>query len=171
MRRYILFITLVIIAGCKKEDRSGLTLDKIKNVVGEVYPNNELDDLDFKICNEQDQIVQYYAFNDKTYEGEKIAITEHFRKKYSAPKNNSESGYIRVRFIVNCEGKSGRFRLLESNLDYEPITFSKNIKQQLLNITKSLKDWKPMVGNNRNRDYYQYLIFKIENGQLIDILP
>jgi len=77
----------------------------------------------------------------------------------------------RIRFVVNCNGKSDRFRILTVNYDYEPIEFDKNITSQLLNITKSLICWIPKSVNGKKVDYYQYLIFKIKDGKIDEILP
>ncbi|RZN82011.1 MAG: hypothetical protein EVB11_09965 [Winogradskyella sp.] len=147
------------------------TSHKIVNVVGEIFTDSIIDNKDFKLCGEQDRIIQYYAFSEKTYQGEKTAIKAHFHENYVCSKNNLESGYIRVRFIVNCKGVSGRFRLLESDLNYKPKIFSKKISNQLLKATESLKEWKSMTVKGIGRDYYQYLIFRIEKGQIIEILP
>ena len=51
------------------------------------------------------------------------------------------------------------------------ISINKDISEQLLNITKSLDGW--VIGKHEGKayDYYQYLTFKIEDGELIEILP
>jgi len=57
------------------------------------------------------------------------------------------------------------------NENYEPKTFDKSITKQLLEITKSLTGWKILPDEQSPEDYYQYLIFKINDGQLIEIMP
>jgi len=56
-------------------------------------------------------------------------------------------------------------------MQYEPMRFNKRITSQLLSIIKSIKAWQVQMVNGQPVDYYQYLIFKIRNGQLIEILP
>ncbi|MEM6805562.1 MAG: hypothetical protein AAF696_29465, partial [Bacteroidota bacterium] len=118
------------------------------------------------------RVMQYFN-NSKglEYEGGKRMIEEAFEQNYDPEKASKESGLIRIRFIVNCEGKAGRFRIIGMNGDYEEKEFSENISQQLLSITKGLKGWKPKTFGSEVMDYYQYLIFKIENGHIIKILP
>ncbi len=57
------------------------------------------------------------------------------------------------------------------DFDYKSKKFDSKIKNQLLAIVKNLDGWIPRKKNNQNLDYYQYLTFKIENGQIIKILP
>ena len=59
---------------------------------------------------------------------------------------------------------------------YQEKVFDKLITNQLLLISKSLKGWIPKNFTSKtnevfNYDYYQYLIFKIKDGQITEILP
>ncbi|HKK38289.1 MAG TPA: hypothetical protein VJ949_02605, partial [Cryomorphaceae bacterium] len=83
----------------------------------------------------------------------------------------NESGWVRIRFVVNCRGESGRFRMICSDEHYESREFDARITDQLMAITKSLDGWKPLPDSENPDEYYQYLVFKIENGDLIEILP
>lgn len=139
--------------------------------IDDIVPDSTLDDANFKICNTDKQSIQY--FNDGIgvqYKGGKPAINALFSSGYRSVKVN-QSGLIRIRFVVNCSGATGRFRLLSSDLNYQPYQFSPEITEQLLQITKSMNGWQPKVWKEIKVDYYQYLIFKIENGKLTHILP
>ena len=76
-----------------------------------------------------------------------------------------------IRFIVNCQGQTGRFRVQGMSYKYNEKTFNKNLTSQLLSLTKQLDGW--IIGENGGKkfDYYQYLTFKIEKGKLIEIMP
>lgn len=139
--------------------------------IGNITFDEKTDRKDFILCNEN-QIYQY--FNDSKgfqYKGEKLAIEEDFQKKYKSVNVKKENGWVRIRFVVNCNGESDRFRILIANYDYQPIEFDKNIISQLLNITKSLTGRIPKSVNGKKVDYYQYLIFKIKDGKIDEILP
>lgn len=101
----------------------------------------------------------------------KKAIANHFFGKYTAPVDTSQNGYVTIRFIVNCKGKSGRFRIQEMGFDYQQTTFTPHIKNQLLFLTEELEDWAPVTDGTTLYDFYQYLTFKIKDGQLIEVLP
>ncbi len=157
---------------CNTESTKVPEQKKYLRWVGDIAYDASIDKSDFSICNGEDKIVQY--FNDGNgleYEGEKIAIEKVFAKEYRLEKPIQETGLIRIRFIVNCQGESGRFRVLGMNSLYEEKNFAPLIVNELLRITKSLKGWKIKSMQNQTIDYYQYLIFKMENGKLIEILP
>lgn len=139
--------------------------------IDDIKPDSTIDGSTFKICNTNEQIIQY--FNDGKgiqYVGGKPAIDSIFLSNYKAVKIN-ESGLIRIRFVVNCSGETGRYRLLSSDLNYKPKEFTSQITNQLLSIAKSMTNWQPKIWKDMKVDYYQYLICKIEKGELTHILP
>lgn len=141
------------------------------NYVGDIKFDKELDNENFELCFDK-HIFQY--FNDSNgleYEGEKLAIENEFLKEFKTKYSANETGLIRINFVVNCKGQTDRFRLIAMDENYKEKEFDKTITEQLLKITKGLKGWKGKQKKGNNIDYYQYLIFKIENGQLKEILP
>ena len=140
--------------------------------VGDIEQNEQIDKLEFKACNGNDKILQYFNLGEgPVYSGEKSRIINTFKTNYEQITDRKENGLIRIRFIVNCEGKSGRFRVLQSDYYYQEKEFDKEIVSQLLNITKGIENWEVYKRNEVPVDYYMYLIFKITNGQLTEILP
>lgn len=139
--------------------------------VGDIQFDSKIDDPNFKICN-LSKAVQYYMFEKGVqYKGEKYEIIKVFRRKYKSIDIDGETGYITIRFLVNCNGNSGLFRITSMNENYLPKIFNDEIVGQLLSITKSLDGWSIGKDEDKTYDYYQYLTFKIENGKLIEILP
>ena len=148
-------------------------VDEKKNYpehVGDIEFNKDLDDPNFKVC-DKDRVLQYYNFTKGfQYKGEKPKINEHF-KEVKEDSFKKETGYVTIRFVVNCEGKTGRFRIQQMNSDFKEWSFDKKLVDKLLTLTKTLNEW--VVGEYEGQvfDYYQYLTFKIENGKLIEIIP
>ncbi len=144
-------------------------------MIGDIAPDASLDTTDFQLCWEDKFAVQYYAytstFNESTYGKEKREVYKIFEANYKSTNVPAESGLIRVRFLVNCRGETGRFRVMGMDKNYQAKVFDDRITKQLVNITKNELAWKIFKTDKSERDYYQYLIFKIENGQIIDILP
>lgn len=158
---------LLLFVGCATEK------DKPKYLrwVGDIEADAEIDGAVFQLCYSEARVKQYFNFSQgMQYEGEKTAMVEVFREKYQAI-DVPQSGWVRIRFIVNCKGESGRFRLTASNTLYQAQEFDSRITDQLRSITQSLNGWKPLPDRDDPRDYYQYLTFKIENGALKEILP
>ena len=75
------------------------------------------------------------------------------------------------RFVVNCEGKAGRYMVIQNNLDLEPKVFDEKLTSHLFTITQGLKEWRPVILENEPRDYYMYITYKLLDGKIIEILP
>lgn len=162
----ILFIPLLI--NCQTEKSA---VSKYPVHVGNIEPDEKSDDPNFKRCLDERYVFQYY--NDSKgvqYKGEKATIQNEVQK-LSLPEIKNSNGYITIRFIVNCEGKSGLFRMQQMNEEYKEYSFAKQTSDQLINFTKKLNGWIPKEIEGRKVDYYQYLTYKIENGKVSEILP
>lgn len=141
--------------------------------VGDVKFDPQIDEQSFKICDIKNT-AQYYNFsNGFQYKGEKYGLIKKIREKYQPEIVASEggTGYITIRFLVNCEGKTGLFRVQEMDMNYMPTKFDAGIINQLLAVTKSLDGWLIGEYDGKNYDYYQYLTFKLENYKVLEILP
>lgn len=164
--KFLLFIPLIFFGQEKSETKS-----EYPNYVGDIEFNSGIDNIDFELCYSK-HIYQYFNIGDGlVYEGEKLAIEKEFTEKYKSEIIKNETGLIRINFVVNCKGKTDRFRLISMGENYKEKVFAKSIAEQLMSITKNLKGWKGKKYKEKEIDYYQYLIFKIENGQLKEILP
>jgi hypothetical protein len=163
---FLLFIPFISFGQEKSEIKS-----EYPKYVGDIEFKSEIDNKDFELCFEK-HIFQYFNTADgMEYEGEKLAIEKEFAVKYKSEIIKNETGLIRINFVVNCKGKTDRFRLISMDENYNEKVFAKSITEQLMRITKNLIGWQGKKYNEKEIDYYQYLIFKIENGQLKEILP
>lgn len=138
--------------------------------VGDIAFDASFDDPNFKVCNKE--IFQYYNFGKGLqYKGEKIAIDKYFGENFKNARQEDETGFLTIRFIVNCEGGTGRFRVEGMDNNYQIKKFKNDLTDQILKLTKQMDGW--IAGNfeGRKMDYYQYLTFKLEVGQIIEIMP
>lgn len=173
MKKSISTIILLfsILWSCKT-DQENEEEHKYIRWVGDIEQNEQIDKLDFNICNGDDKILQYFNLGQgPVYNGEKSKILDTFKSKYKPISDKSQNGLIRVRFIVNCEGIAGRFRILQSDYGYKEKEFNQDIVSQILTITKQINNWEILYKEENPVDYYMYLIFKITDGQLTEILP
>jgi hypothetical protein len=167
---YLFAMLSFALVSCQTEK----TAKKYPNTVGDIEFDEKLDDAGFKKCGSEKGrhfSFQYYqGSKEYGYKGEKIAIVEKLKKEniYSEKKI---SGYITVRFLVNCEGKTGLFRLQHMSLDLEETVLDEELENRLLQFTKSLDGWMPKEIKGLKVDYYQYLTYKIENGKVSEVLP
>ena len=169
MKEVFYFLCFLFLASCKMQNTEKVTYPR---QIGDIGYDAKLDNPNFIPCNGDDKILQYFnKGKGLEYKGGKKEIEGVFEKKYTDVEVD-ESGLIRIRFIVNCKGETGRFRVIQMNENYEQFTFDNRITNQLLILTKGLDGWKIKEdGRGSKIDYYQYLIFKIEKGNLIEILP
>jgi hypothetical protein len=147
------------------------TTNKYLRHVGDIEKNED-DDPNFKLCMGDENVIQYFNLGKgPTYLGEKSAILKTFKRNYNPIVNKNQDGLIRIRFIVNCKGEAGRFRVMESDNEYNEFIFDEKIVSQLLDITKSIAYWEIFQYREKDTDYYLYLIFKLADGQIKEILP
>ncbi len=139
--------------------------------VGDTKFNIEIDDPTFKVCDEG-RVFQYYNFSKGLqYKGEKPAIDRSFKDKFISKTLSGESGFLTIRFVVNCKGQTGWFRVQGMNNDFKEKKFNQALVDGLLKLTKELDGW-IIGGDEKNKvDYYQYLTFKLLDGNLIEIMP
>lgn len=134
-----------------------------------INPIGALLNKDFIVCNE-DNIFQYYNPQKATYSKGKYGIRKFILSNYKN-KSYTDSGYLNIRFIINCKGEAGRYTIHQNNLDLQSKTFNNDLKNQLFNLTTQLKQWNPNFIQDEYRDSYMYISYRIENGEITEILP
>lgn len=163
-------ILILLCFSCKSEKRVTTKAAYLRHV-GDAQQDSLVDHPNFKICYDN-YVMQYFNFSDgPQYVGEKITLLKIFKAQYKPKTDPTQNGSIRIRFIVNCEGHSGRFRILQADSDFKETKFNNTIVSQLLEITKGIKTWEIIYNEDEPMDYYMYLIFKIKDGHITDILP
>lgn len=134
-----------------------------------IDPDTALLNEGFNVCNEN-YIVQYYNTPELPYPKGKNGFRNYINQAY-VNDNYSDSGYLNIRFIINCEGEVGRFVIHENNLDLEPSTFNEPLKNQLFKLTSEAKGWNPIFLFEEARDSYMYVSYRIEDGEITEIIP
>lgn len=138
--------------------------------VGDIPFDSLQDDPAFVVCNPE-LVLQYYNTN-AYYKDHKKEITKYLLDNFSTQDSFlNQDGFLTIRFIINCKGNTGRFRLFEMDNDYQPVHFKKALSQQLLGLVKQLSGWQPAVYKQKVYDSYQYITFRIRNGKIISISP
>jgi hypothetical protein len=167
MKQLSILIIIFITVSCHYNKQQKNVLPRH---VGDISFNAKYDDAGFQLC-EEDSALQYYNFGKAIqYKGEKAQLERDIRSRFKAS-NTKESGYVTIRFVVNCQGKTGRFRIKELDKDYQNIEFQGDVSEQLLQICKELNGWKIGQYEGKQYDYYQYLTFKINKGTIERIMP
>ncbi len=124
---------------------------------------------DFQLCSSE----KYpYYYPTLYYEGDFYEIKKHFYDNYKNIQSDKSTGIVRIQFQVNCSGEAGNYKIATYSLDYEYETINQKIIDQLLRLTKGLKNWIPAIDDDgESIDSHKFLAFKVADGRLIDILP
>ncbi|MEM6721279.1 MAG: hypothetical protein AAF611_18270 [Bacteroidota bacterium] len=123
----------------------------------------------FEVCNE-DYILQYYNPERARYSKGKNELRNFILSNYKND-NYTDSGYLNIRFVINCKGEAGRYVIHENDLNLKPKTFSTALKNQLFQLTTQLKEWNPNFVRGAFYDTYMYISYRIEHGNITEIIP
>lgn len=137
--------------------------------------NNDILDKDtsVELCNtNNNKIYQYYNGQQTLhFENGKRGQWDIIRKNLDSEKIYNESGYLTFRFIVNCQGEASKYVTEQADLDYRPKQFNQKTIDHFYEITKKMDAWIPTLINGQPVDAYFYITYKLEQGNLIEILP
>lgn len=98
------------------------------------------------------------------------ALNDYYEKGFTSS-NSDVSGTLTIRFVVNCKGEVGRFRVFQMDKHYNPVLFPSDIVVPLLTLTAKIKGWDPILQRDANRIYdtNKHFHFIIESGQLKEV--
>lgn len=96
--------------------------------------------------------------------------------KQEQPALPGQSGLVRIAFVVNCRGESGRYDLAGFDTDYCPKTFDARITDPLLafcrtHVATDATLREPNRPSDRPDDVLITLAFRINDGRVTDLLP
>nr|WP_299341864.1 hypothetical protein [Allomuricauda sp.] len=181
MRKWVavLFLALVGIAfivlsplwpsKMDNEQKTEFTFKKHEHLVGYIDPSEARLNDQFQICDES-RILQYYNPQEAVYSLGKNGLRDFILKNY-VNQGYRDSGYLTIRFVINCKGEAGRYVMHQNNLDLNPTTLDHNLVEQLFELTVELQKWTPNFYRGAYRDSYMYINYRIENGNITEILP
>ncbi|MEI9918761.1 MAG: hypothetical protein WDO14_08155 [Bacteroidota bacterium] len=145
-----------------------LTYATKAQAVGEIPFDPKRDDPKFQMCN-PNWVWQGYQLKTKMDETP-LLVAREFKSQFRTKDEwKNESGIIRVRFLVNCNGQSDRFRLLGLDFDLNEKKFSETLSAHVLSIAKNIQ-WPSRRVQQQTVDYYHHFSIRIVNGQLVDII-
>ena len=115
----------------------------------------------------------YYQVGGKYTENSASLLKELLLFQQDKTQIDSGSGNITFRFTVNCEGEvMKKVEVMQTDEKYNLCHFQKQFVNQLFLFFKTLKKWKIVKGRNGEPlNYLAFIIFKIKNGKVINIIP
>lgn len=129
---------------------------------------SDMDDPNFIIC---DSTKILSGRNRIKYAGGRDKLIEDIVSKSHLDRiSKSFTGYIVIRFIVNCNSETGRYRAQALNPDFTPAKVSPDLVNQSIALIKDLDQWIKSTGMADRNEYSKYINLKIENGQIQHVL-
>ena len=146
--------------------------EKYPQHIGYINPEKALLTEDFEIC-DANLLGAYSSSQPKIYKGGKYAFKKYIQNNYTND-GYTDSGFLIFRFHINCNGETGNVEINELNQDMQPTDLNDAMVEQLLKLTVKKENWQ--VGYVSDEDgnaynHYMYILYKIENGELLEILP
>lgn len=157
--------------GCAEEQStlvSKLEIPETKHDLGYIPFDVAADDPDHVVCDSTDirsgrNRIQYVGGYNKLKED--IVSNFTFHQSYEG-----FNGYVVIRFMVNCEGKYGRYRAQSLALDFSPSDAPKGLMESSMSIVKSLDSWVKSPGTDGAIEYSKYINLKFDNGKIQHVL-
>ncbi|MDQ0065169.1 hypothetical protein [Chryseobacterium lathyri] len=137
----------------------------LTNDVGNIAMNSRTDNPNFHTKG----IITYQYYQASTkYKGERKTIRKALINK--VPKLTTiKKGWIVIRFIVNYQGLTDRFRFFCIDEKYGDAKLSNQEEENFLKLIRPLHNWEIGKVNGEKVDSYYQITFKVENGKVIDI--
>ena len=123
-----------------------------------------------RLCDLRYVSPQYWQVNAKNTKSS-TQILKEWKAFYTAPDTFRQSGFLTIRFIVNCKNEPCCFYFYEMNDKYQPIKFSQIVKDKMQVFVEQLGGWKSVNYQDAPANYYYYLNFNIQNGAFKSVSP
>ncbi len=138
-----LFILILSLSfGCKKnniEPATEFDYPTVNHDLSYIPFDSTVDNPDFIVC---DSTAIGSGRNRLQYIGGINKLTEDISSQFSQQqKYDFYDGYIVIRFIVNCDGKSGRYRAQALNLDFSQKIETTDILEYTISLIQNLDHW------------------------------
>jgi hypothetical protein len=152
------------------ENKSPINKEKFPHYIGYIDQEKALLNDVYELCDDGDIYKTHHGAPDDAFEVSKKRFRDILLSEYKN-ENYTDSGYLNFRFLVNCKGNAGWFEIVEMNLDLEESDLNDKMVNQLFKLTSDSKHWKIFTHDDIPRNYYMYISYRIEHGEIIEILP
>ncbi len=160
-------LLILLFFGCDNAEKMET---KYQQRIGYIDPETSRYSDDFKLCNEKYVIGYYSSYAPKIYKNDKIAFRKYIREHYKN-KGYKDTGFLNLRFHINCEGQIGNLEVNELDENLELSSLNADLVQQLVDLSMHKNNWNLFEYEGKKFDVYMYLIYKLENGNVLEILP
>jgi hypothetical protein len=112
----------------------------------------------------------YYHYSAKNNKSS-YQILKEWQSVFKKPADFKQTGFLTIKFIINCRLELCCFHIYEMDDRYQPIAFDENVKAQLMTFINNLGGWKVVEEKGKPTNYRYYLNFVIKNGEFKRVSP
>lgn len=158
----IFMIVIILTFGCQTSKE---TQQHYEDQIGDTPFDKSIDYPNFKFC-DSTKVLHKRAYIQ--YTGGEKALEEELIKNYTPQTAyNNFTGYFIIRFAVNCNNETGRFRIEVLDSNFKKGHCSKALENHILSISKSLKHWNHAYYRGKDYDGYRFINIKMKNGNIV----
>ncbi len=139
------------------------------NHIGYLNPENPDVSDNFKRCSDKLPVGFYHSTAPYIYKGGKPSFRRFIQNNFTG-QDFTDSGYLNFRFLIDCNGQIGDFEINQLDTNFEIGVMNKDLVSKLSKLTLRNENWNSLE-TKEVRDLYMYIIYKIENGKVVEILP
>lgn len=136
--------------------------------VGYLPPSNKDYHPTFTRCSDFPPYGSYSSYRT-LYAKDKGAFKQYITSKFNR-NGYTDNGLLNLRFLMNCKGDIGDLEINELDNNFNRKDLTDELVAELLALSFEDSHW-TIPSDNPANDYYMYLIFRIENGKVTEILP
>ena len=171
--KLILFITLLLITlftGIYISEYKDVyfTSEKYQFHIGRISPEGAVQLDSIKNYNGQSIVGYWSSSAPEIYKGSKYQFKKNILANYDG-EHYSDFGYLNYRFYINDKGKVIMYKINPMNMNLESSKMNDSLISDITKLVIQKKHWYPIL--EEETTYYMHLTFKIENGEITEIIP
>ena len=156
-----ILIIICCIPGCNRNQEAQ---HMYEDQIGDTSFNPALDDINFKFCDSTNVLHKRARV---TYNGGLRALEHDLISSFKPkPSHESFTGYVIIRFAINCNNELGRYRTEVLDSNFEITKCPEDLKLDILTAFKNLKNWSHPFYEGKSHDGYTFYSIKINNGNI-----
>lgn len=167
----LLALLFLLHAGCSQvieEQKSKAEIPITNHDLSYIPFDSKYDDPEYIIC-DSTQIVS--GRNRLNFREGRSILKENIISNYSYRNEyHSFDGFVVIRFIVNCEGITGRYRAQALNLDFSPTTAPADLIAHSIEVIKTVDHWGKSSTKDKKTEYSKFINLKFSNGKIQHVL-
>ena len=158
-------------AGCEnvsEEAPATIVIPSFNHDLSYIPFDPEYDEVNYEIC---DSARINSGRNRIQYKGGSEKLSADILSNYVIKEEYKNfTGFIIIRFLVNCHGLSGRYRAQALHLDFSHSTAPSDLLENVVDIVSGLQQWTRRPGDDPTNEYSKFINLKFENGEIQNVL-